>query len=55
MNMNVPEFLKNAKSGDIIATKYNDLIMVQRVEISENSVKVYHFFNYSAGKILMNE
>lgn len=55
MNMNVPDFLKNAKSGDIIATKYNDLIMVHHVEIGENSVKVYHYFNYSAGKILMNE
>ena len=53
--MKVPDFIKNAKSGDIIATKYDDLIMVEHVEIKDKKVKIYYYFNYCSGKIIMNE
>lgn len=43
----IPEFIKNAKSGDILATKYGSLLMVARVEIYKSDrVRIYYYFDY---------
>ena len=44
--MIVPDFIRNAKSGDILATKYGNLLMVARVEIGEKSVRIYDYFDW---------
>lgn len=44
--MYIPEFISKAKSGDILATKYNHLLMVERVEIVERHVSIYFYFNW---------
>ena len=55
--MNVPQFLKEAKSGDFLTTKYGCIICVQRVEISEKGVRVYFYFDYDPKEnlFMMNE
>ena len=44
--MNIPKFIKNAQSGDILCTKYNQLLMVEHVEIKDDKVNIYFYFNY---------
>jgi len=44
--MNIPDFIRNAKSGDILATKYGNIFMVARVEIGKKSVRIYHYFDW---------
>ena len=54
--MRIPDFIRNAKSGDILATKYGNLLMVSRVEIGEKSVCIYHYFDWDEDMGLqMNE
>lgn len=45
--MYIPDFIRKAKSGDILATKYGNLLMVVRVEIGEKSVRIYDYFDWS--------
>lgn len=54
-NVIIPGFIKEAKAGDILATKYNHLLMVEHVKIEKNKVCIYYYFNYEDGKLLMNE
>lgn len=55
-NMYIPDFIRKAKSGDILATKYGNLLMVARVEIGEKSVCIYDYFDWDKGMgIQMNE
>lgn len=53
----VPDFIRNAKSGDIVATKYDSIIMVEHVEIDEyGRIALYYYFDYSKSVGLdMNE
>lgn len=44
--MNIPDFIANAKSGDILATKYGSLLMVARVEITKKEVNIYYYFDW---------
>jgi len=44
--MYIPDFIRNAKSGDILATKYGNLLMVARVEIEGKDVCIYHYFDW---------
>lgn len=45
--MNVPQFLKEVKSGDFLTTKYGNILCVQKVVIDpKEGVRVYHFFDY---------
>ena len=44
--MEIPSFIKDAKSGDILATKFDHLFMVEHVEINANKVRIYFFFRY---------
>lgn len=44
--MHIPDFIRKAKSGDILATKYGNLLMVARVEIGEKSVCIYDYFDW---------
>lgn len=46
VNMNIPDFIANAKSGDILATKYGSLLMVARVEITKKEVNIYYYFDW---------
>ena len=46
--MEIPDFIKSAKSGDIIATRHNHLLMVERVEIENNHlIRIFPFFHYT--------
>lgn len=45
-DMEIPNFIKNAKSGDILATKYGDVFMVAKVDIAENGVRIYFYFRF---------
>lgn len=56
--MVIPDFIRNAKNGDCLTTKYGSIILVQRVEIEdEKNVRVYFYFDYDKSeKVLsMNE
>lgn len=44
--MNIPDFIADAKSGDILATKYGSLLMVARVEITKKEVNIYYYFDW---------
>lgn len=44
--MYIPDFIRKAKSGDILATKYGNLLMVARVEIGEKCVCIYEYFDW---------
>lgn len=44
--MYIPDFIRKAKSGDILATKYGNIFMVARVEIGEKSVCIYDYFDW---------
>ena len=57
-NKPVPEFLRKTKSGDFLTTKYGNVILVQRVEVTEKGgVCVYFFFDYCPkdDMFMMNE
>lgn len=45
--MTIPDYIKNAKSGDILSTKYGDVLMVARVEIVDNGLCIYYYFRYN--------
>lgn len=54
--MNVPDFIRKAKSGDILATKYGNLLMVAKVGIGEGSICIYDYFDWDKDMGLqMNE
>lgn len=44
--MRIQDFIREAKSGDILATKYGNLLMVARVEIEEKGVCIYYYFDW---------
>ena len=45
--MNIPQFLKEVKSGDFLTTKHGNILCVQRVDIDpKEGVRVYPFFDY---------
>ena len=46
IDMNIPDFITDAKSGDILATKYGSLLMVARVEITKKEVNIYYYFDW---------
>lgn len=60
---NVPQFIREAKNGDFLTTKFGFIILVQRVEIGLSDysgkayVKVYYYFYYDSDEdaISMNE
>ncbi len=54
--MYIPDFIREAKSGDILATKYGSIFMVAKVEIGEKSVCIYPYFNWDKETgLFMNE
>ena len=54
--MEIPSFIRDAKSSDILVTKFNQILMVEHVEINVNCVKVYYYFVYDyKDGMIMNE
>ena len=53
--MIIPNCIKEAKAGDILATKYGNLLMFEHYEVEDNKLKVYSYFDYDGNKIYMNE
>lgn len=50
------EEMRKVKTGDLLTTKYGNIILVERVEFGENAVKVYNYFDYDKEMgIQMNE
>lgn len=46
--------LQELKQGDCITTKYGSIILVHHVEIKENGVYIYYFFDYDQKYKLFN-
>ena len=53
--MIIRDCIKEAKAGDILATKHGNLLMFERYEVEDNGLKVYFYFDYDDNKIYMNE
>ena len=53
--MIIPDCIKEAKAGDILATKHGNLLMFERYDVEDNGLKVYFYFDYDDNKIYMNE
>ena len=55
--MIIPDCIKEAKAGDILATKYGNLLMFAHYEVEDNELKVYDYFDFDCddNKIYMNE
>jgi hypothetical protein len=53
--MIIPNCIKEAKAGDILATKYGNLLMFEHYDVEDNELKVYSYFDYDGDKIYMNE
>ena len=53
--MIIPDCIKEAKAGDIFATKHGNLLMFEHYEVEDNGLKVYFYFDYDDNKIYMNE